>query len=88
MGPTKGGQLLAHPEPPRGDSTSSRVVFESGPGGFIHAPPCGLAPSRLGFPTKDYLGKTLETTGSGYDRGALAHVWSYGEALALASSNP
>jgi hypothetical protein len=40
----------------------------------------------------DYLGKTHETTPSGFDRGgggeALAPVLSYGEAWALAGSHP
>jgi hypothetical protein len=42
-------------------------------------------PSR--FPIRDYSGKTRETTLSGFDRGVLAPVWSYGEALALAGSH-
>jgi hypothetical protein len=36
----------------------------------------------------DYLGKKCETTWFGFDRGALAHVLSYGEARALAGSHP
>jgi hypothetical protein len=84
----KGGQQLAHREPHRGDPTSSSIIFESRSGGFLHTPPCGQALSRSGFPAKDYPGKTLETTWSAFGWGALAPVWSYGEALALASSHP
>jgi hypothetical protein len=29
-----------------------------------------------------------ETTWSGFDQGALAPIWSYGEALALTGSHP
>jgi hypothetical protein len=61
-GTQRGGQHLAHPEHHRGYLTSSSFVSESRSGGFLHAPPCGLAPCHLGFPTRDYLGKTLETT--------------------------
>jgi hypothetical protein len=37
-------------------------MSESRPVGFLHAPPCGLAPSHSGFPARDYPGKMLETT--------------------------
>jgi hypothetical protein len=84
---TKGGQQLAHLEPHQGDPSSSSFIYESRPRGFLHVALCGLAPSRPGFPAKDYLGKTLETTYYGFDRGSLASVWCYGEALALASSH-
>jgi hypothetical protein len=76
-----------HPEPHRGDLASLRFVSESRPGGFLDAPLCGLAPSRSGFPAMDYPGKMVETTWSGFDRGALPPVWSYGEALALVGSH-
>jgi hypothetical protein len=59
---TKGGQQLVHSEPHRGDLTSSNFVSEPRPGGFLHAPRCGLAPSHSSFSTRDYVGKTLETT--------------------------
>jgi hypothetical protein len=85
---TKGGQQLAHPVPHRRDPTFSSFISGSRSAGFLHAPPCGLAPSHPGFPTRDYPGKTCETTWYGFDLGALAPVWSYGEALALAGSHP
>jgi hypothetical protein len=34
----------------RGDPTSSCFVSESKLGGFLHAPPCGLASSRPSYP--------------------------------------
>jgi hypothetical protein len=85
---TKCGQQLVHSVPHRGDLASSSFVFESRPGGFLHAPLCGLAPSRLGFPAREYPRKMLQTTWSELDQGSLANVWSYGEALALAGSHP
>jgi hypothetical protein len=90
---TKAGQQLVHPEPHQGDPTSSSFISESRPRCFIHAPLCGLASSHLGFPARDYPGKMLETTWSGFDQGgggegALALVWSSGEALSLADSHP
>jgi hypothetical protein len=83
---TNGGQQLAHPEPHRGDQTSSNFISESRSGGFLHAPLCELALSHPGFSAREYLGKMLETTESGFHRegGALAPVWSYREPLALA----
>jgi hypothetical protein len=45
------------------DQTSSSFVSQSQPGGFLHTPLCGLAPSRSGFPTRDYLGKRLKPLG-------------------------
>jgi hypothetical protein len=49
----------------------------------------GMALSHLGFLARDYPGKMHETTLSGFDqRGALAPIWSYGEALALDGSHP
>jgi hypothetical protein len=68
----KGGQQLVHPEPHRGDPTSSSFVSESRAGSFLHTPSCGLAPRCLDFPTRDYSGKTLETTWSGF-------YWGEGE---------
>jgi hypothetical protein len=65
----KGGQHLVRPGPHRGDQASSRFVSKSQSECFLHAPPCGLAPSRLGIPTRDYPGKTLETTWPGFDQG-------------------
>jgi hypothetical protein len=56
-----------HLGPHRWDLTSSSFVSESRPGGFLHAPSCGLASSRPGFPARDYPGKTLETTWYGFD---------------------
>jgi hypothetical protein len=53
----------------RGDPTPSSFISESRPGGLLHASPCGLAPSRPGFPTRDYPRKTLETTWLGFDQG-------------------
>jgi hypothetical protein len=89
---TKVGQQLAHLGPIRGDPTSSSFVSESRSGGFLHAPLCGLASSRLGFATRDYPRKSLETTWPRFDGagggGVLAPVWSFGEALALAGSPP
>jgi hypothetical protein len=41
--------ILAHPVPQRGDPASSSFIFESRPGGFLHAPPCELASSRPRF---------------------------------------
>jgi hypothetical protein len=86
----KGGQRLAHPGPHRGDPASSSFVSESGSGSFLHAPSCGLASSRPGFPDRDNPRKSLETTWHRFDRGAgaLGPVWSYGEALSLAGSHP
>jgi hypothetical protein len=63
---TKGGEQLADQEPYRGDPTSLIFVSESRSGGFHHASPCGLAPSHPDFPARDYPGKTLETTWSGF----------------------
>jgi hypothetical protein len=86
---TMDGQQLTHLEAHRGDTTSSSFVSESQPGGFLYAPSCGLAPSHPGFPARDYQGKMLKTTLFRFHPGgALAPVWSYGEALALASSHP
>jgi hypothetical protein len=65
----KGGQQLVHLEPHRGDPTSSSIISQSQLGGFLHVPPCGLAPSHPGLLAKDYPGKTCETTWSGFDRG-------------------
>jgi hypothetical protein len=48
----KGDQQLEHPVPHRGDPTSSSFVFESRPGGFLHAPSYGLASSHPGFFTR------------------------------------
>jgi hypothetical protein len=48
--------------PHRGDTVPSSFVSESQSGGFLHAPPCGLAPSRPIFFARDYPTKTLETT--------------------------
>jgi hypothetical protein len=59
---TKGGQQLVHPGPHRRDLTPSSFVSESRLGDFLHAPPSGLAPSRLAFPTRDYSAKTVKTT--------------------------
>jgi hypothetical protein len=59
---TKGGPQLEHLGPHRGDPTSSTFVSESRLRGFLHAPPYWLALSPLGFPTRDYPGKMLETT--------------------------
>jgi hypothetical protein len=67
----------------RGDLTSSSFVSESRPSGFLHAPSCGLASSRPGFPDRDYPGKSLETTWPGFGRRASAPIWSYEEVLAL-----
>jgi hypothetical protein len=69
---------------------SSGFVSESRLEGFLHAPPCGLVSSCLGFPVRDYPGKSLETTYPKFEwgEGTLALVWSYGEALALAGSHP
>jgi hypothetical protein len=58
----KGGQQLAHPGPHRGDPTSSRFISEFRPGGFLHAPSCGLTSSRPGFTDMDYPRKSCETT--------------------------
>jgi hypothetical protein len=74
-----------------GDLISSNFVFEFQPGGFLHALPHGLAPSRPGFPTRDYPGKMLEIIWSRFDcggGGGLAPARSYGEELALARSHP
>jgi hypothetical protein len=59
---TNGGQQMAHLEPHRGDPTSLSLISESRLGGFLHAPPCGLASSRPSFSARDYLGKSHETT--------------------------
>jgi hypothetical protein len=91
---TKGGQQLVHPEPHQGDPTSSSFVSVSRPRGFLQAPLCGLAPSRLGFLARDNLRKMLETTWSRFDGGghwplsgpmerhftwlALTHEWRPG----------
>jgi hypothetical protein len=40
---------------------------------YVNTPLCGLTPSRLGFPARDYLGKTLETTWFRFDWG-----WGWG----------
>jgi hypothetical protein len=66
---TKYGQQLLHPKPHRGDPAFSTFISESRLGGFLHAPPCGLALSRPGFYARDYLGKTHETTWSRFDQG-------------------
>jgi hypothetical protein len=55
--------------PHRGDTGPSSFVSESWSGGFIHTFPCWLAPSHLGFLTRDYQGKMLETTWPGFDGG-------------------
>jgi hypothetical protein len=47
--------------PHREDLASSNSVSLSQPGGFLHAPPCGLASSRLSFPARDYLRKSCKT---------------------------
>jgi hypothetical protein len=57
-----GGQQLAFSKTHQGDTTLSSFISDSQLGGFLHAPPCGMAPSRPGFSARDYLGKTLETT--------------------------
>jgi hypothetical protein len=44
--------------------------------------PLHETPSSPSQPARDYPGKMLETTWSRFDWGALALVWSYGEALA------
>jgi hypothetical protein len=82
---TKGGQQLVHPESHQGDPATSSFVSVSRPRGFLQAPLCGLAPSRLGFLARDNLRKMLETTWSRFDGGggALAPLWSYGETLYL-----
>jgi hypothetical protein len=86
---TRSGSKWHFLRPHRGDPTPSSFVSESRPGGFLHAAPCGLAPSHPGFPTRDYPGKMLETIWPGFDLGgALAPIWSYGEAPALAISHP
>jgi hypothetical protein len=71
---------LAHLKPHRGDPTSSSFIFESRPRGFLHAPPCGLAPSCLGFSARDYPAKMLETTWSGF------YWWGIGPCLVLWSN--
>jgi hypothetical protein len=72
----------------RGDLTSSTFIYESRSGGFLHAPSCGLASSRLGFTNRDYPRMSLETTWPGFAQGASAPIRSYGDAVALASSHP
>jgi hypothetical protein len=62
----KGGKQLVHPGPHRGDPACSNFSSESWPGGFLHAPPCGVASSCLGLPTRDYSGMSLETTWPGF----------------------
>jgi hypothetical protein len=51
-----------YPGTHRGEPTSSSFVYDSRPGGFLHAPPCRLASSQLGSPDMDYPGMTRETT--------------------------
>jgi hypothetical protein len=51
---------------------SSSFVSEARPRGFLHAPPCGLAPSHPGFPARDYLGQMLETTWVIFDQGGIS----------------
>jgi hypothetical protein len=75
--------------PIEGNLTSSTFVSKSQLGGFLDAPLCGLAPSRLGFPPGMTWERHLKPSSRDLiGRGARAHVWSYGEALALASSDP
>jgi hypothetical protein len=69
---TKGGYQLAHPELHRGALTSSSFISESQLGGFIHAPLCGLAPGRLGFPARDYTGKCLKPPGPDLAKGGIS----------------
>jgi hypothetical protein len=75
---TKGGQHLARPGAHRGDLTSSSFVSESQPEGFFHAPPCGLALSRLGFPPRITQERCLKPPGldliRGWGREVLAPV--------------
>jgi hypothetical protein len=54
--------------PSRGYPTSSCFVSESQMGCFLHTHLCGLASSHPGFPTRDYSGKSLETTWPGFDQ--------------------
>jgi hypothetical protein len=61
--------------PHRGDPTSSSFVSKSQPGGFLHAPPCGLHLAIQVFPIGICLGESTL-------------VWSYGDLLALAGSHP
>jgi hypothetical protein len=77
-----------YPGPHRGDPTSSSFVFESRPGGFLHAPPCRVASSHPGSPDRNYPRMTYETTWPGFAPGASAPVWSNGATLACASSHP
>jgi hypothetical protein len=74
--------------PHLGDLASSCFISESWPGGFLHAPSCGLASSLLDFHDRDYPGTSLETTCSGFSWGAYAPVWSYGDSLTLVGSHP
>jgi hypothetical protein len=59
-------------EPHRGDPTSSSFISEFRSGGFLHAPPCGMASSPPGFPDIDYEGKSLETTCPGFAWGGIS----------------
>jgi hypothetical protein len=83
-----GGQRLVHLEPYRKDPASSNFISEFRPGGFLHAPPCWLASSHMGFPLGITRERCLKPPGLDLTGGALAPVWSYGEALALAGSHP
>jgi hypothetical protein len=58
--------------PIKGDMASSSIISESWQGGFLHTPPCGLAPSRPGFLARDYSAKALETTWPRFDQGGIS----------------